>query len=122
MNYRRDTDTEDRVPTTWQRTSIESAKAFGKDKKNELRFKVHSEILNRGGLTCAELEEILNRTHQAVSCTIRFLVEDGFLEDSGEERINPKTNRKNIIWKAKTKTRPAAVQMDLIADPLKAGI
>ena len=120
MAYRIDTDTEDRVPTGRQATSKVSAKEVGR-KKNDYRQKIYGLIAYRGGMTCEDVESTLGIRHQTASCIIRFLTQDGFLRDSGERR-RAKSGRQVIVWKTATPQPPTAVQMDLIADPLKAGI
>ena len=120
MSHRKDTDTEYRVPTGRQATSKVSAKEVGR-KKNDYRQKIHGLIGFHGGLTCEEVEEKMQIRHQTASCIIRFLTQDGLLRDSGK-RKRSKAGRSVIVWSTATPQQPAAHQMDLIADPLKARI
>lgn len=117
MSYRRDTDTDEPLPTGRQNTSIASAKVAGK-KKNGLRELIHQAIKFRGGMTCDETEQVLNLKHQSASCIIRFLTQDGFLRDSGRRKPT-RSGRHAIVWEAQYPKEPEAVQLNLINDPMK---
>jgi hypothetical protein len=53
----------------------------------------------RTGITCDQLEQVLNMSHQTTSARIRDLVLAGKLVDSGR-REKTRTGRPAICWKA----------------------
>lgn len=65
-----------------------------------LRKKILDLIRDGGGFTCDEVERIFRIRHQSASARIRELVQDGWIEDSGESR-KTRSGRKAIVWKAK---------------------
>ncbi len=117
MTYRKDIDTDERLPTGYHATSQVSAKQTGK-KKNDYRQKIHSLIYRHAGLTCEQVEDCLSLSHQTASCIIRFLTQDGLLKDSGRRNTN-RSGREAIVWVVNAPQMPLATQMPLIADPMR---
>jgi Fic family protein len=50
------------------------------------------------GLTCDEIEQILDMKHQTVSARILELRRKGLIEDSGERR-KTRSGRKAVVWR-----------------------
>lgn len=63
----------------------------------EKRRKVAKAVGN--GATLYELTKILGWPVNRVSGRVTELVEAGVVEDSGEKRINPESNKANIVWR-----------------------
>jgi predicted transcriptional regulator len=56
------------------------------------------EALSEQGLaTCQQIEETIQRDHQAVSGNLRHLVTDGYVKASGSFGLT-KSGRKAILW------------------------
>jgi Mn-dependent DtxR family transcriptional regulator len=62
-----------------------------------LRRDIFDLIQQHGGLTDDELEKMLHRSHQSVSGARSTLATDGWLKDSGHQRLNRYDNPA-IVW------------------------
>lgn len=62
---------------------------------NELRLFQGTDMI---GLTCDQLEQRLRRPHTSVSSAVNWLMENGWIEDSGYRR-NTRADRPAIIWR-----------------------
>jgi hypothetical protein len=75
-----------------QQTSREAFSRVGTSLRNRvcllMDFRAH---------TCDEAELLLGAKHQSVSATIRCLVKEGQLEDTGERRLT-RSGRNAIVW------------------------
>jgi predicted transcriptional regulator len=77
-------------------TSIEAAESM-EEKAPALRAQCLTHIVDQGGLTCSELEEMLNGRHQTISARVWELRQRGFIRDSGLRRKTA-SGRKAIVW------------------------
>jgi hypothetical protein len=51
----------------------------------------------RVGMTCAELEARLRKTHQTVSSAVNYAETAGWIRDSGQRKLTP-SKAKAIVW------------------------
>ena len=75
-----------------QQTSREAFARVGTSLKDRVSL-----LMMSRAYTCDEVEVLLNGKHQSVSATIRNLVKDGFLSDTGERRLT-RSGRNAIVW------------------------
>lgn len=80
----------------YQHTSAEAWKNF-QPHSHTLDSLILQAIKDEGRITCERIEELIDRSHQAVSGNLRHLVEDGYVRASGEYG-KTKTGRKAILW------------------------
>jgi hypothetical protein len=60
--------------------------------------KVFDEIVVGGGLSCDQVEQKLNRTHQTISARVNQLRDWGWIVDSGHRRPT-RSGRSAIVWR-----------------------
>lgn len=60
--------------------------------------KVFDEIVLGGGLTCDQVEQKMNRSHQTISARVNQLRDKGWIVDSGLRRLT-RSGRKAIVWR-----------------------
>jgi hypothetical protein len=75
-----------------QQTSVDAYRSIGPSLLNRVRA-----LMGGQSLTCDEVEILLCAKHQSVSATIRALVKEGVLADTGERRPT-RSGRKAIVW------------------------
>jgi DNA adenine methylase len=63
----------------------------------QMRLRVLQEIANRGGLTCDEVEEILDMRHQTISPRVNELMKQGLISDSGLRR-KTRSGHEAAVW------------------------
>jgi hypothetical protein len=59
------------------------------------------------GLTCDEVEQALDRTHQSISARVNQLRDSGWIVDSGERR-KTRSGRNAVVW------TPSQAALDLV--------
>jgi predicted transcriptional regulator len=91
-------ETEHQIPTQEAVVTSRESRDQIKHNSHQYRMKIFDLIQITGGMTCDEVEVELNMRHQTASCFIRFLTQDGYLRDSGEQRVT-RAGRKAIVWK-----------------------
>jgi predicted HTH transcriptional regulator len=64
---------------------------------SRLAKRVYEHIKDRGGLTCFEVEEITELSHQTASARITELRQKGLIKDSGQRRLTG-SGRKAVVW------------------------
>jgi predicted transcriptional regulator len=65
---------------------------------SRLAVQVFANIAARpSGMTCDELEELLDGKHQTISARVNELRDKGWIKDSGSKRLT-RSRRKAIVW------------------------
>lgn len=87
------------VPHNGVETSREAAEAMTPARVGKLERAVYGQLASRapGGMTCDELEELLELTHQTCSARVRGLAKRGLISDSGARRPT-RYGRRAIVW------------------------
>ncbi len=71
----------------------------------QVRMRVLREIAVRGGLTCDEVEEILDMRHQTISPRVNELMNQGLISDSGLRR-KTRSGHEAAVWIVANMTAP----------------
>lgn len=89
------------APASARDTSINAAKAKLPSKGSMRRTIVQTLVAHQAqfgtGMTCAELEARLRRSHQTVSPAVNFLEERGWIRDSEKRKKTP-LGQPAIVW------------------------
>ena len=92
-----------KIPTGRQETSREAAASLERNGVgNRMSRQIYGYIKQVGGATCDEVEIALEMKHQSVSCLIRYLVINGFLEKTFLRRPT-RSGRNAIVWQVTEK-------------------
>lgn len=94
-----------RPPHVARDTSAAAADAI-QSRARQLREQVRAEVARSGkhGMTCDEVEALLEMRHQTASARIRELVLTGRLHDSRKRRAT-RSGRQAIIWVAEVECK-----------------
>jgi hypothetical protein len=89
------------APVSARDTSIAAAKTNLPLKGSMRRTIVQTIVAHhceyRVGMTCAELEARLRKTHQTVSSAVNYAETAGWIRDSGQRKLTP-SKAKAIVW------------------------
>lgn len=84
-----------------QQTSREAYESVNRG-NNSMKDRVYDLIKLAGTIHCEAIEITLDGKHQSISASIRSLVKDGLVEDSGF-KTKTSSGRNAILWRAVTK-------------------
>ncbi len=87
-----------------QQTSIDAYESVNRG-NNSMKDKVYDLITMTGVIHCEGVEIILDERHQSISASIRHLVKEGLVEDSGL-KTKTSSGRKAILWQIVDQTLP----------------
>jgi predicted transcriptional regulator len=83
-------------PSAGPITSIEAAESL--TNVGQLAHEVLKTLAaHRGGLTCDEIEQLMNGRHQTISARVNELRDKGWIKDSGVKR-RTRSGRRAIVW------------------------
>lgn len=82
-----------------KKTQLEAYKHINNKKSGKCAL-VLSTVKHMGGATFFELNSALKWPINCITGRVNELCKVGLVSDSGETRVNPKTNRRAIVWVA----------------------